>query len=1412
MTGRNLVFSLLFKTNTAAAKAAIAEIKAATAGIRGETQSSAAATDRVAQSVRRETEARRRATEAARDQARAEKEARAAAGRAVGGAAGGPGGGSGSPPRGPGPQTSPAPDLERLRAQYVPLFAAQKAYQKEARGIAAAEAAGALTRAEAAEAMSRLTRVHDRAVETIRRSDAALMGHGRTMRLQAHEASNLALQAGDTFQSLALGMSPLQVLLQQGPQVVGVLGGMRNTFRYLRQELTGFRVLMAGTTAAVLGGAYAWDQYLKSTKALEVAAARGRGLGVSAGELSEIAFAGSALGGLSVTEARGLTGQLASSGQIGAGNLTAFGEIGRDLAVTLGREFEGVGAEIIRLFAKPAEGAEELFRRGLIDAATLEEAQRLAAQNRRDAAQAAILRGLRPNLASADDARTGVGRFFERAGNFGSNVIFGVGAGIASVQRDDSLEAQLGRKRREQETFRARGLALGRETRSERLDREEADLERRIAAAAADAEAARQAQALPLAFDIAARSPANAPARRQRQLENEIAALDEARGAEGLTAEQQADIARAIEAKSSALAALDEARGAEGLTAEQQADIARAIEAKSSALAALKGRQEQALTLDQLEMQIATARNPLRRAELAGLQAFLKLAGAEVSVQERVNAGARARAAALNEAIAGASVQAASMAEEASVRSELNAMVAAGTIASADAGQWMERELALRPLIAAATKAEGKEKADLWKVIEELERAYDRLEDARRGEALAADSRASADRLADLRLEAELIGASADEAIRRKAAAEAERRIRDLGGAAVDPDAANRRRAEAAAEAEAEIALNRSRAARDRVTARELAGFDARARLAANPVERAGIEAQKEYVRVLRETRDETAAVAAAEQVRARAMGELAGAAADLLRGQDETLGRLRLEASLAGSTEAVRARAMADHEAEMQIRQMGLDLGSQEAAQIRLKARLTADQRLETERLTEAWGQVRGSAEAAIDGTVDALLKGDVEGALESLASEVTGLFAEIAIKNPLKNALLGSNLPTAADVGGLKGIWGRLSGRETEASISAMGSVGSMNVTAATVILGGAGVAGLAGGGGFGAGGAGGAWSGTLGGAADVQGQVWKYFAGKGLAPHQIAAVMGNVSAESAFNPLARGDHVNGQATSFGLFQHHAGRARGLLGAVGGEGGLGNIQGQLDYVWKELQTSESGVLKRLMAAKDVRSATEAFVGFERPQGWTAADPTGAHNWSGRLGAAEAALAKFGTTATDATGQLGTLGGGFDLFGSALANGLQGLGQGGAQGGFSGFLGTLAGGIAKGLKLPGFARGGQHRGGLRIVGEHGPELEATGPSRIYTTAQTRELLAARAPSVAANTPAPVVTLQPVLVNNTGRQMNVETEETTDARGQRQVRYVMSDMVGEGLAQPGGRAQRNLSQVYGVTRAGRRRS
>ncbi|MBZ4022200.1 hypothetical protein CKO11_06985 [Rhodobacter sp. TJ_12] len=517
--------------------------------------------------------------------------------------------------------------------------------------------------------------------------------------------------------------------------------------------------------------------------------------------------------------------------------------------------------------------------------------------------------------------------------------------------------------------------------------------------------------------------------------------------------------------------------------------------------------------------------------------------------------------------------------------------------------------------------------------------------------------------------------------------------------------------------------------------------------------------------------------------------GSLA-AGKDYLRTQSESLARTQLELSLIGQAEEARRRILALYEAEMQIRDMHLDPASGLAAQVREQAIAAAEAEANLKRVEDAWDTVRSAGEDAIDGIFDALKQGDVGGAFEAMATEIEGMFTELAVTNPLKNAIFGADYATMSDVGGLGGIWDRLTGKAGPLEVTGVSSqsVGAMTVTAAQVIING----GL----GFGAANLSGAPTGGLAGSDAVQSQVWQFFTNKGLQPHQIAGIMGNVSRESSFDPTNVGDF--GQA--FGLFQHND-RKGALFDFIGGQSNLGNVNAQLEFAWHELMTSESGPMKRLLASTNVRDATAAFAGFERPKGYTLANPAGADGWQQRLAAAEAAMAKFGTTTITATGQLGTMGTGFDQFGQALGSALQG----GASGG--GIFGTLFGSILSGLGIPGFAGGGRHDGGLRIVGENGPELEYTGPSTIVPADLTRQILSGGAPANGAVAPVdarPVITI----VNQSSAQVEAEVQEVTDSRGRRRYALTMSDALATGLSAKGGKGRRTLRQVYGLREAG----
>ena len=59
----------------------------------------------------------------------------------------------------------------------------------------------------------------------------------------------------------------------------------------------------------------------------------------------------------------------------------------------------------------------------------------------------------------------------------------------------------------------------------------------------------------------------------------------------------------------------------------------------------------------------------------------------------------------------------------------------------------------------------------------------------------------------------------------------------------------------------------------------------------------------------------------------------------------------------------------------------------------------------------------------------------------------------------------------------------------------------------------------------------------------------------------------------------------------------------------------------------------------------------------------------------------------------------------------------------------FRNLLSSLLADRAGATTAPGFAAGGWHAGGLRMVGERGPELEATGPARIWSADQTSRML-----------------------------------------------------------------------------------
>ena len=130
--------------------------------------------------------------------------------------------------------------------------------------------------------------------------------------------------------------------------------------------------------------------------------------------------------------------------------------------------------------------------------------------------------------------------------------------------------------------------------------------------------------------------------------------------------------------------------------------------------------------------------------------------------------------------------------------------------------------------------------------------------------------------------------------------------------------------------------------------------------------------------------------------------------------------------------------------------------------------------------------------------------------------------------------------------------------------------------------------------------------------------------FFVDKGYTPEQASGIVGNLLAESNLNTGAVGDG----GISKGIAQWNRGRLANLQSfARASNADPNDLFTQLEFVHRELQGPEGAANRNLLRSNDPRSAALSFIGFERPQGWTAANPAGGHNASGRIANAEASL-----------------------------------------------------------------------------------------------------------------------------------------------------------------------------------------
>lgn len=110
----------------------------------------------------------------------------------------------------------------------------------------------------------------------------------------------------------------------------------------------------------------------------------------------------------------------------------------------------------------------------------------------------------------------------------------------------------------------------------------------------------------------------------------------------------------------------------------------------------------------------------------------------------------------------------------------------------------------------------------------------------------------------------------------------------------------------------------------------------------------------------------------------------------------------------------------------------------------------------------------------------------------------------------------------------------------------------------------------------------------------------EVINFFINKGLTKNQSIGITANLQAESGLKTGAVGD----SGTSMGLAQWHANRKDNLITwTTENKYKPDSVEGQLEFLWHELNTTEKNALMKIKATTSIDDAAKAFcIYFERP------------------------------------------------------------------------------------------------------------------------------------------------------------------------------------------------------------------
>lgn len=170
--------------------------------------------------------------------------------------------------------SSQGAELEKLRAKYNPVFAAVKQYQASVVSIQQAHRLGAISSDEMTSAIQRERKATLESIAALKQRNTALSDTPQMSGPRGFQTANIAAQFQDIAVTSAMGMSPIQIALQQGTQLSGVFNEMGKGKAVIQGIGAAFASIVSPVslvTIGVIAAGAALAQYIASAGDVETA-------------------------------------------------------------------------------------------------------------------------------------------------------------------------------------------------------------------------------------------------------------------------------------------------------------------------------------------------------------------------------------------------------------------------------------------------------------------------------------------------------------------------------------------------------------------------------------------------------------------------------------------------------------------------------------------------------------------------------------------------------------------------------------------------------------------------------------------------------------------------------------------------------------------------------------------------------------------------------------------------------------------------------------------------------------------------------------------------------------------------------------------------------------------------------------